>query len=290
MSKLALGTVQFGLDYGVSNKVGKVNDEDIKKILILAKKENIDVIDTAISYGKSEQVIGNTGITDFKFISKLPDIPKNCIHIDKWIENSVKSSIINLGISHLDGILIHNTSNFLSENRNELIKSLIKIKKDGLVKKIGISIYDPIEYEKLMNMMRFDIVQAPLNIVDRRLVTSGLLSKLRSEGIEIHVRSVFLQGLLLMKRDSIPTYFENWVDIWDRWELELKKNDLNPIELCLSYPRSLSEIDKIIVGVENYIQFNEIIEKSKIQINNFDTSFMISNDLNLINPNNWRKL
>lgn len=290
MSKLGLGTVQFGLDYGVSNKIGRIKDDQIKKILLLAKKENIDLIDTAISYGKSEQAIGNSGITNFKFISKLPDIPKNCIDIDKWIEESIKSSLKKLDINYLYGILIHNIDNFFSEKGDELIKSLKKIKENGLVKKIGISIYDPKEYENLMKMMRFDIVQAPLNIIDRRLVTSGLLSKLYSEGIEIHVRSIFLQGLLLMKRDSIPPYFENWFNIWNRWELELTKNNLNPIELCLSYPRSLPEIDKIIVGVESVIQFNEIIEKSKIKINNFDTSFMISNDLMLINPNNWRKL
>lgn len=290
MNKLALGTAQFGLDYGISNKTGRVNDDHINKILLLAKKENIDLIDTAISYGKSEQAIGNTNIKDFKFISKLPDIPKNCSNIDKWIEENVKSSITKLGINYFEGILIHNTNNLLSEKRNELIKSLKKIKNIGLVKKIGISIYDPKEYEKLIKIMRFDIVQAPLNIIDRRLVSSGLLSKLYSEGVEIHVRSVFLQGLLLMKRDSIPSYFDSWVNIWDRWELELTKNDLNPIELCLSYPRSLPEIDKIIVGVENVMQLNEIIEKSKIKINNFDTSFMISNDLKLINPYNWKKL
>ena len=290
MSKLALGTVQFGLDYGISNKTGRVNDDHIKKILLLAKKENIDVIDTAISYGSSEKAIGKAGITDFKFITKLPDIPKNCSNIDKWIEENVKSSITKLGIYYFEGILIHNSNNLLNEKRNELIKSLKKIKTIGLVKKIGISIYDPKEYERLIKIMRFDIVQAPLNIIDRRLVTSGLLSKLCSEGVEIHVRSIFLQGLLLMKRDSIPSYFDSWVNIWDRWELELTKNDLNPIELCLSYPRSLPEIDKIIVGVENAMQLNEIIQKSKIKINDFDTSFMISNDLKLINPYNWRKL
>ena len=161
MSKLALGTVQFGLDYGISNKTGRVNDDHIKKILLLAKKENIDVIDTAISYGASEKAIGNAGITDFKFITKLPDIPKNCSNIDKWIEENVKSSITKLGINYFEGILIHNTNNLLNEKRNELIKSLKKIKTIGLVKKIGISIYDPKEYERLIKIMRFDIVQAP---------------------------------------------------------------------------------------------------------------------------------
>src|SRR6056300_1320064 len=119
MSKLALGTVQFGLNYGISNKTGRVNDDNIKKILLLAKKEDIDVIDTAISYGTSEEAIGNASKADFKFITKLPDIPKNCSNIDKWIEENINSSITKLGINYFEGILIHNTNNLLSEKRNE---------------------------------------------------------------------------------------------------------------------------------------------------------------------------
>ncbi len=97
------------------------------------------------------------------------------------------------------------------------------IKLNGLVKKIGISIYDPSECEQVMNLARIDIVQAPLNIVDRRLVVSGWLSRLHSEEIEIHTRSVFLQGLLLMPRNKIPKIFDRWFRAWDQWSLELEK-------------------------------------------------------------------
>ena len=138
--------------------------------------------------------------------------------------------------------------------------------------------------------MKVDIVQAPLNIMDRRLIVSGWLSKLNSQKVEIHTRSVFLQGLLLMSRNSIPSYFNRWSKIWDRWFYEIKKNNLSPMEVCLSFIFSLPEIDHIIVGVDNVYQLKDIIKKSKSKIAQVDWSFMHSNDQMLINPSNWHKL
>tara|TARA_Y100000816_G_C26102702_1_gene584876 strand:+ start:539 stop:1411 length:873 start_codon:yes stop_codon:yes gene_type:complete len=290
MNKLSLGTVQFGLNYGISNKGGKVKVEEVRKILELAKNSNIDLIDTAISYGDCEKVIGDIGIKEFQVISKLPDFPKDNIDVDTWVDENVKSSIKRLGINSLYGLLIHKTENLLNINGKKLINSLDRIKKEGLVQKIGISIYDPSECERIFNLMRIDIVQAPLNIVDRRLEKSGWLSKLNSEQVEIHTRSVFLQGLLLMSREAIPVYFNKWSKIWDQWSFELKKKNLNPIEVCLSYILSLPEVDHIIVGVDNVYQLKDIIEKSKSKVDPKNWSFMVSNDKMLIDPTNWYKL
>ena len=290
MNKLSLGTVQFGLNYGISNKGGKIKFKEAKKILNLAEKSNIKLIDTAISYGESEKIIGDVGITNFKFVSKLPDFPKGYINVDEWVEENIKSSIKRLRINSLYGLLIHKTENLLGDNGKKLINSLNRIKNDGLVKKIGISIYDPSECEKIFNIMKVDIVQAPLNIMDRRLIVSGWLSKLNSQKVEIHTRSVFLQGLLLMSRNSIPSYFNRWSKIWDRWFYEIKKNNLSPTEVCLSFIFSLPEIDHIIVGVDNAYQLKDIIKKSKSKISQIDWSFMHSNDQMLINPSNWHKL
>lgn len=290
MNKLALGTAQFGSAYGIANKKGQIKFSEVNEILRFAKNSNIDLIDTAIAYGDSEKFIGDAGIKDFKFVSKLPDLPKDCEDINSWVEQSVESSLIRLGISSLYGLLVHRSKNLLGNSGKKLIEALKMIKLEGLVKKIGISIYDPSECEKVMKLTRVDIVQAPLNIVDRRLVTSGWLSKLHSEEIEIHTRSVFLQGLLLMPRYKIPKNFNKWSKVWDKWSLELKKNDLSAAEVCLLYPLSLPEIDRVIVGVENANQLNELVKKSKSQHSQIDCSFMISNDQMLINPSNWQKL
>lgn len=290
MSKLALGTAQFGMNYGIANKSGQINPQDAKQILQLAKNKNIDLIDTAISYGDSEKVIGQVGIKDFKFVSKLPPLPNGHEDIDAWVEGNVQSSISNLGIKSLYGLLVHKSENLFDNSGKKLINALNRIKNHGLVKKVGVSIYDPEECQKILSLTRIDIVQVPFNIIDRRLEISGWLYRLHSEKIEIHTRSVFLQGLLLMPYNNIPDYFIRWSDIFKKWELELKKNNTNATEVCLSYPLSFPEIDHIIVGVDNTNQLNNIINKSEINKPKINTSFMISNDQMLINPSNWKNL
>lgn len=290
MFKLALGTAQFGFNYGVANNSGQIKFTDAKKILQLAKNENIHLIDTAVNYGNSEKIIGDIGIQNFKVVSKLPEIPLNCKDIDLWVEETVRSSLKLLKIQSLYGLLIHKPDTILKKSGRKLINALNKIKSIGLVKKIGVSVYDPSECDKIMKFENFDIVQAPLNLLDRRFVKSGCLLKLHHQNVEIHTRSVFLQGLLLMPRNRIPKKFNVWSNIWDKWSLELKKNNLSATSACLSYPLSIPEVDHIIFGVDNLTQFNQVINASKLKIPKIDLSFMISNDERLINPKNWYKL
>jgi aryl-alcohol dehydrogenase-like predicted oxidoreductase len=296
MNKLALGTVQFGLRYGISNKIGKVKASEISDIIKLAKKEKINIIDTAISYGESEKNLGKTGVNDFKIITKLPDLPKNIKDVDLWLDKNINNSLLNLNVKSIYGLLIHKSSNLLGKTGKQLIKSLNRFKSKSIIKKIGISIYDPSELKKTMHLSKFDIVQAPLNIIDRRLETTGWLSRLNKYGVEIHTRSTFLQGLLLMKYDKIPKKFNKWNNIFAQWSSEIEKNDLDAVEECLLYPLSLPEISHIVIGVDSFNQFKDIIKlnknitKLKKKKFNRDWSFMISNDKKLINPYNWKNL
>lgn len=286
MSKLALGTAQFGLNYGIANQTGQITFPVAKDIIKLAKEKNIDTIDTAISYGESEAVIGQIGVSNFNVVSKLPDISNKDSDIEQWIEKKVELSLERLKIKSLYGLLIHQTQNLLN-NDKKLIDTLNKLKSLGLIKKIGISIYDPSELDPILDIMKIDIVQAPLNIIDRRLETSGWLSKLYKNDIEVHTRSTFLQGLLLMPRSNIPPKFDQWSGIWDKWTNELKKNHLDPCIECLSYPLSLPEVSRVVVGVDNFEQFEKIICLQKFKLQKKDWSFMKSLDPKLINPFNW---
>ena len=128
MNKLALGSAQFGLKYGIANLEGQIKFTEVKKILELAKNSNIDLIDTAISYGNSEKIIGDTCVKDFKFVSKLPALPKDCTDINLWVEKHVRSSLMRLGTSSLYGLLVHRSENFLGDSGKKLIKALSAIK------------------------------------------------------------------------------------------------------------------------------------------------------------------
>lgn len=290
MTKLALGTVQFGLNYGVANKSGKIKFSVAKDIISLANIKKIDLIDTAISYGDSETILGKIGIQDFKIVSKLSDIPMDCPNVESWINNELYNCLQRLQTKSIYGLLVHNTENLLGKHGDAIINTLNKLKSLKLIKKLGISIYDPTELDHLMNLMEINIVQAPLNLIDRRIETSGWLSKLYKNGIEVHTRSSFLQGLLLMSRAEIPSKFNRWSKMWNLWSKELEKNNLDAATVCLSYPLSLPEVSRVLIGVDNLEQFKSLILASNKNLETKDWSFMNSTDLTLINPSNWKVL
>lgn len=289
MSKLALGTVQFGLNYGVANKFGIVEPSEVKKIFLLAKKSKINLIDTAIGYGQSEKIIGKIGILDFNFISKLPAIPPNCSDVDTWVEYNVKNSLLRLGVKSLYGLLLHKPKDLLGSSGKKLINALKRIKSKNFVKKIGISIYDPSELDLVMHLMKIEIVQTPLNIIDRRLENSGWMSKLYKAKVEIHARSVFLQGLLLMSKQERPYKFNRWSSLWKIWDEWLKDNKITALEATIQHAISVSEISKVIIGVDTKQQLEQIIIASK-EVLQKTSSELNTNDIQLLNPTHWNKL
>ena len=290
MKKLIIGTAQLAFKYGISNKGLKTSESEMKSMLSYLNKKNFDLIDTAIDYGESEKILGKIGISNFKVITKLPKLNPSIVDIDGWVKGQVIDSICRLNINSLYGLLLHNPSDLWGPYSNKLIKALKNIKNSGLVSKIGVSIYNPIELNKIFKLLNFDIVQSPMNLIDRRLEKSGWLYRLNDKGVEIHARSIFLQGLLLMQRNEIPSKFEKWSRIWNEWELKIYNNKNNAILKCLSYPLSFPQIQNIVIGANNLLQLDEIVSASFKKIIKEDLSFMISNDEMLINPSNWKNL
>ena len=289
MNKLALGTVQFGCNYGVANINGQVSQYEIKKILNLAKQNGLDTLDTAIAYGESETCLGDVGVNEFKVVTKIPLVPNDCIDVGDWVRKQVNESLSRLGVNSVYGLLLHNPSQLLGKNGKVLYQALHKLKSDGYVQKIGISIYSIVELETLMPHFYFDLVQAPLNIFDRRFSESGWLNRLKDNHVEIHVRSVFLQGLLLMPRELIPAKFSPWSDLLKQWHKWLRHHNVSAIKACLAYPLSFSEIDRIIVGVDSVNQLKEIIAATESSMS-CDLPDLYCEDEKLINPSFWEYL
>ncbi len=288
--KLALGTAQFGLSYGVANQNGQVDLEAGRKIVQMAAASGIDTIDTAIAYGESEQRLGEIGVGDFKIITKLPAIPTECVNISAWVSQNLKASLKRMGLSKLDGVLLHQPSQLPEKRGQEIYDALTQVKSAGLVNKIGVSIYSPLELDSIIQTFDIDIVQAPLNLIDRRLVTSGWLRQLHERCIEVHIRSVFLQGLLLMKRGQIPVKFERWSTIWNTWHNSLAHHNLSALTACLQYPLSLPEVNRVIVGVDNAAQLLELVDSHQINVPQHDWKSIACDDEELINPSKWNQL
>jgi len=284
--KLALGTAQFGLKYGVANNYGKVSQQEAKSILQFASDNGIDTIDTAIAYGESEKRLGEIGVRSWQIISKLPVIPEDCPDILQWVTEAVGGSMQRLKVNKLYGLLLHRPQQLVEKHGESLFSILQSLKHDGVVGKIGISIYDPSELDMLCSRFQFDLVQAPFNILDRRLIETGWLDRLGELGTELHVRSVFLQGLLLMSSAHRPEKFKSWGPLWSDWDRWLYLNGITPLQACLRYVLSFPQISKVIVGVDSPQQLREILSASSGDFPELSDTLKTS-DLRLINPANW---
>ena len=287
--KIALGTAQFGMTYGISNLAGRVSLDDVRYILQAAAAQGIDTLDTAIAYGDSESTLGQVGMGGWNVVTKLPVMPETCADVAGWVEAQVEGSLNRLGVCQLHGLLLHRPDQLLGEQGVQLSEALQLIKTQGLTRKIGVSVYAPEELDSLAGRLPFDLVQAPLNILDRRLVESGWAEKLKNQGTELHVRSAFLQGLLLMPAERRPEKFSRWSSVWSEWHRWLGATHLTPLLACLGYCLGIDGVDQVVVGVESVNQFNEIMSTTYPTLPNLP-NWLQPIDADLINPGRWSKL
>jgi len=287
--KLALGTVQFGLNYGVANTTGRVSTEMADAILREAQLAGMDTLDTAIAYGESESVLGRLGVQSWSVVSKLPAVPEGCPDVAHWVRSQLHESLKRLGLQRMHGLLLHRPAQLLENVGADLYTALQSLKTEGLVAKVGVSVYGPAELDALWSKYKLDLVQAPLNIVDRSLVDSGWASRLKDSGVEVHTRSAFLQGLLLMPADKRPDRFNRWSDLWLEWDRWLLANGLTPVQACLRYANSLDAIDRVIVGVDTVTQLNEVVSAADGVMDSLP-AFKPLQDDRLINPARWTQL
>ena len=285
LSKYVIGTAQFGMNYGISNKKGRLSENDIFKILDIARKKNINYLDTAISYGDSESRLGEQDLSLFNVITKI-NFPKFKTPSSEFLTNQVNLSLSRLNISSLYAILLHDPAVLLSDFSDDIYSALLELKKNGQVKKIGISIYSPSILKEILARYEIDIIQCPLNIFDQRLLHESTFNFLNNKNIEIHARSIFLQGLLLMDFEDMPQYFKSWQDKFNFWKNWLHINKLAPLQACLNFIHNIKEIDKIVIGVNSYDHLLGIINATSLSPH-LDTSSLAIHDESLINPSNW---
>ena len=286
INRLAIGTVQFGQVYGVANQTGQVSQQEAEAMLHLAVTNGFDTLDTAISYGDCESKLGKAGVRRFKVVTKLPEVPKGCANVSSWIHDEVVASLTRLGVSSLYGLLLHRPAQILGSQGKNLYRTLQELKDKGLVQKIGVSIYNPADLEEISKAFSFDLVQAPFSLVDRRLQKTGWLKKMKDKGVEVHTRSAFLQGLLLMSPKIIPAKFAFWSDLWSRWHSWLTEHKSSAVATCLAFPLSFPEIDRVVVGSDSVSQLTQIIEATK-NLPAGDFPEISSDDESLVDPSRW---
>lgn len=291
MNRLALGTVQFGMAYGIANRTGQVQLPEIQKILTAARDAKIDTLDTAIGYGSAEENLGDAGVEGWNVVSKLPEIPGDGAGggPGSWAKLQVADALRRLRVRELYGVLFHRPRQLLEPQGREAHAALLDLKKSGVIQKVGISIYDPDDLAALLPLYDFDLVQLPMNLFDDRIQRAGLLSQLKAAGTEIHVRSVFLQGLLLLSASELPARFHRWRKEWELLDQYCASRKVSKISLCLGSVLRVSEVDRVLVGVETELQLKEIIEAAR-QVP--DETYVPAGvlDRDLIDPRQWDRI
>lgn len=284
ISKIVIGTAQFGLKYGINNKTGRISENEVKQILNFASLQNIFFLDTSPLYGNSEEVIGNclSEISGkFNIVSKLPDCDKS------EVKDLFFKSLSMLKSKKIYGYLFHHYSGFINQVSNYY--ELNELKEKGLIKKIGFSLYHTSELDYLLkNGYHFDIVQFPYSVFDQRF--SEYLPILKDKNIEVFVRSIFLQGLVFKDPNEL-TYplskLSNKINLLR--QLCIKKK-ISIANLCLSFIIENNCIDKVILGVDNIDQFKELVSVKLLKMDDALRKELIElkeNNEKLILPINW---
>lgn len=287
IKRICLGTANFGSRYGYKNI--KLNKKDLKKIIYKAKKENIKFFDTAFSYKNSEKNLGKFASKSFDIITKIPKIPSLKTNIKKWIKITIDKSFKNLKKDKIYGILIHDTKVLENKKKAKIILNYLEeLKYQKKIQKIGISVYSLQELKKCFKVYNFQIIQFPFNIFDNRIIKSNFIMKLKKQNVELHARSIFLQGLLLEDSKYFDKKFKTYkkkIVLFEKW---LKKNNLNKLQACLKFTFKSKIIDRFVIGISKYDQFLEIIEtlKKRTVINSLPKGLTNINS-KLLNPKLW---
>lgn len=301
-NKICLGTAQFGdTAYGISSEGDPVSDQELAKILGLAQRRKIDTLDTASLYGNAEKRLGQVGIEGFKVMSKLAGLPAELTISDvgNWFDSQLSESLENLKRSHVDAYLLHRPNELLSERGKVLLDCLLRARDDGRIKKMGVSVYSPDQLESMVSLANWDIVQAPLNLVDQRMISITPQKMLKQHGLEFHARSAFLQGLLLMRSEERPAYFSSkrrWRELFMAWDAYLnsvrgiRPNQTSPVAIaaCLQFVLQQALVSKLVLGVHNAVQLDELLlGGDESDWAGIPFPAINSEDSDLVDPSRW---
>lgn len=296
--KIALGTVQFGLPYGIANSSVQTNREAAAEILARARDAGATLLDTAIAYGEAETVLGEIGAArdGWRIITKLPSLPADMPppEVGAWCEEIVTCSLNRLGASHLEGLLLHRPDDLTGPCGTALAEAIIDMRQRGLAKATGLSIYGPDDLDRVLpNGPRaapfpLDILQSPTNVLDRRLEHSGWARRLVEMETRLHLRSAFLQGLLLVPKSELPAQFAHARQDLNRWHDWLVLNCVDPLDGALRFALSRDYAECVVLGMDSLQQLEQILMAAQAECA-MAPEDLFSRNISLLDPREWTK-
>lgn len=285
----ALGTAQFGFPYGVANKNGVPTLSQLQAILQCGFQAGLRTLDTAMAYGESEEHLGRSDISSWEVITKLPAHPFVAPgKIAAWVEENLQGSLQRLRLPQISGLLFHRSEDLLGPHGADLWAAARSLKERGWIKKLGVSVYEPKVLKILLREYPLEIVQLPLNPLDRRFLENGFMKELKKRHVEIHARSVFLQGLLLLSPPTLHPFFDRWQPLLNRWHSWACAKPRTPLLACINFCKEMHLVDRFIIGVDNAKQLEQILEVLLVDKPERTPDFNCQ-DPDLLDPGRWFK-
>ncbi len=291
MSVLGLGTAQLGSPYGVSNRSGQPSEAEAAAILECALDHGVGTIDTAPAYGEAEALLGRllppgAGVRIVTKTVPITGAEVSAAACD-GVRRSAERSLERLRRNRLDALLVHHGSDLALPGGERLARCLAEMRETGIARKLGASVYDSAELDAARRLLPLDLVQLPLNAFDQRLLRDGTLEELRREGIEVHVRSAFLQGLLLMEAGELPAHLAMAKQPLHRYHEARGRLGLTPIEAALGFVRSAPGVDVALIGTNSARELEECAAAISAGQPDMDYATFALEDTELIDPRQW---
>jgi aryl-alcohol dehydrogenase-like predicted oxidoreductase len=289
--KLGLGTAQFGQRYGIAGGADRPGPETVAEILGAAADAGVTYLDTAPAYGESEALLGRAlgANHPFRIVTKTPVFRRPMLdgEAGRVVTEAARASLARLGQERLYGLLVHDAEDLLADGGESIFDSVRKLRDSGLVSRIGVSVYDARQIDRVLERYRIDLIQLPLSALDQRLVRSGHIAKMKSSGIEVHARSLFLQGLMLLDPERLPAGFEPVRGHLEATAERARGLGLSPLEAALAYARDGAAPDVGLCGVETAAQLREVRAALDTPPPDTDWSTWALDDPRWVDPRRW---
>jgi len=279
IGRLGIGTVQFGQAYGISNAQGQVPRADVKLILDLAARTGIGLVDTAANYGEAEAVLGGSDLKSFRIVSKTLGVQHGVHAVIARVRQSVRA------LGAVDLLLVHAAKDLLGPSGSTLWRSLQALKAEGIVGGIGISAYVDDDPVMLAECFGPDAMQLPFSLLDQRLLEDGSLKRLKQLGVEIHARSLFLQGLLFMPEP--PAQLSAARPMLEKVRAEIARAGTTPLAAALGFVLARPEVDVAVIGMTGLQQLKEIITAALSPLPEWNWNACALSDERILTPSLW---
>lgn len=285
--RIGLGTAQFGLAYGISNQSGRVDDAEAARILRRAVEAGIGVVDTAPAYGDAERVVA-AGLPAQASVPVVTKTLRLAEGLDRVVARARESRAL---LGRAPDLIVHSAGDLAGAPGDDLWAALRELRAEGICRRIGFSAYVEDDVLALAGRFRPEIVQVPCSLADQRLVMDGTLARLAASGVDIHIRSIFLQGLLLMEPGKLPGGLARvapWLDATRRKAAGL---GLSMLEASLGFAASLPGHAMLILGVTGMREFEDILAiASRSLLPDADWPGWRLNDEAALSPARWKEL